>query len=588
MDDRICFQKNKNFFLWIALMVIYSILPAHLSGQATVSRMGSTTYMKNLKDDHANLTGNTNSLYDTRNNLTGNPASMKDGKIILKDAKNAIYKTLLPHQAQKSATDSFYFSIGERHAVSYNLHESGEQIVMPDGGSLYRMGFTSPGALFMDISYRHFQLEEKAELYVCNPQNGMVFGPYTSENVSDSQEFSTDIVKGDSIVILCYEPANSQGKSRIEPRCVVAGTKGFFNSDESATCLINTACEEAEAYRDIIRSVVLIYMDGYLCSGNLINNTAQDGTPYILSAAHCIEELSTSHSGSWKFFFNIEAYQCNGNDGPSPYDYGLQTRTGCQVVAKGTKSDFLLLKLNQSIPSSYNAYYCGWDRRNQAPTKGLVGIHHPHGDFKKFSQTSQTPTTNNCSSIGYDRMAFWYFYWEKGVCEQGSSGSGLFNAETKRLIGTLTAINNVGCTTNLRSRLNWYGKLSYHWFANNENSQKEQLRPWLDPTGSNALYIDGSYQPSATSVPEAEKTSRIDVFPNPATDKIQIRIPENTEFLETLENGIGEICIYTANGAKIRQIQCNSQNCEIEISHLAKGVYFIEIPGYGHAKFIKL
>ena len=168
MDDRICFQKNKNFFLWIALMVIYSILPAHLSGQATVSRMGSTTYMKNLKDDHANLTGNTNSLYDTRNNLTGNPASMKDGKIILKDAKNAIYKTLLPHQAQKSATDSFYFSIGERHAVSYNLHESGEQIVMPDGGSLYRMGFTSPGALFMDISYRHFQLEEKAELYVLN------------------------------------------------------------------------------------------------------------------------------------------------------------------------------------------------------------------------------------------------------------------------------------------------------------------------------------------------------------------------------------------------------------------------------------
>lgn len=510
--------------------------------------------------------------------MQGVIAQTPDANTLLNIAISTDYKTLLPQQSQKSATDSFFLSVGDRFFVSYKLCEDGRETILPDGGKVYSMGFTAPNALFMDISYNHFQLADGGAVFICNPQNGVIKGPYTSKNTTDSLGFSTDILKGDSIVLHYYEPAQKSRNAKIELRCIVAGTKGFFNSEASAACLINTACEEAEAYRDIIQSVVLIYMDGYLCSGNLINNTAHDGTPYILTAAHCMEDIYAPQTGSWKFFFNIEAYKCNENNGPSIYDMDLQVMTGCKVIARGANSDFLLLKLNQEIPLSYHAYYCGWDRRNQAPGKGVVGIHHPHGDYKKFCKTTQTPTTQNCSSIGYDRMAFWYFYWEQGICEQGSSGSGLFNAETARLIGTLTAINNVGCSTNLRSRLNWYGKLSYHWFANNEISPDGQLRPWLDPVGSNALYIDGSYRPS-NSIKQIDNKNVIQLFPNPSTDWIQVQFPDNKS---------RELIIYSADGRKIKHLWFSVATAEIFVGDLAKGLYIVKVQDCGYSKFIKL
>ena len=185
-------------------------------------------------------------------------------------------------------------------------------------------------------------------------------------------------------------------------------------------------------------------------------------------------------------------------------------------------------------------------------------------------------------------MAFWYFYWEKGGCAPGSSGSGLFNAETKRLIGTLTAINDVGCATDLRSRLNWYGKLSYHWFANNENASQEQLRPWLDPTGSNLLYMDGSYRP-ANRVKETESSQTVQVYPNPATSQLRIQWP-------TAESG--EIILYATDGTRVKHLRQVSFSDEICIADLPQGLYFITLiadktadsghhPLQGHAKFVK-
>jgi hypothetical protein len=47
-----------------------------------------------------------------------------------------------------------------------------------------------------------------------------------------------------------------------------------------------------------------------------------------------------------------------------------------------TGSDFLLVELEDEIPSGWNPYFNGWNAENIAASGG-VSIHHPSGDSKK-------------------------------------------------------------------------------------------------------------------------------------------------------------------------------------------------------------
>ena len=480
----------------------------------------------------------------------------------------------LPH-----TYDEFYYCVGDRYASRLSLTRDGEKQVLPDGSTVYRLGFRAEKAVFMDLSFERFHLPEGGYAYLYNPQTGEQLGPYLPENIQDSLGFSTGLLEGDRVVLLCHLPAGTDSAADVRLHCVIAGQKAFFNTDETPPCLINTACSEADPYRDIVQSVVLLYMEGYLCSGTLVNNSAQDATPYILSAAHCMENIGNPHYGSWKFYFNIASRSCtSNNDGPQLYDRDLQVLTGCQLVAKGNNSDFMLLKLNQKIPESFRAYFSGWDRRNSPPQKGVAGIHHPMGDYKKISLSSQVPTTDDCESIGYPRQAFWTFFWTQGMAFQGSSGSGLFNRESKRLIGTLTAINNVGCTTSVDRRLNWYGKLSYHWFANNEDNEKEQLRPWLDPTRSGVLYLDGAYLRQTAVKEAAGRRPQCSLHPNPASDCI---------LLKSGGNDIRQAELLTAGGALIRRMQLTEEETRLRVDDLPQGIYLLRVSGPQYVRCLK-
>ena len=45
---------------------------------------------------------------------------------------------------------------------------------------------------------------------------------------------------------------------------------------------------------------------------SLVNNTAEDGTPYFLTANHCL-----GNPNSWVYYFNHESSTCGGNTGPT-------------------------------------------------------------------------------------------------------------------------------------------------------------------------------------------------------------------------------------------------------------------------------
>src|SRR5690606_33774993 len=109
--------------------------------------------------------------------------------------------------------------------------------------------------------------------------------------------------------------------------------------------------------------------------GALINNVNEDGTPYFLTANHCLGNGTTT----WIFYFNYNSPQCSPNqDGPLN-----QSIAGCTLLASKPGSDMALLELSSTPPSNYNVYYSGWDRSGNFPTS-QVGIHHPSGDVKKI------------------------------------------------------------------------------------------------------------------------------------------------------------------------------------------------------------
>ena len=111
-----------------------------------------------------------------------------------------------------------------------------------------------------------------------------------------------------------------------------------------------------------------------LCTGSMVNNTAQDLTPYFLTANHCL-----GGNDSWIFMFNYESSGCQNQNGLTN-----MTVSGSTLLANSATSDFALLELNESIPEDYNVFFSGWDVTGNTPNIPVC-IHHPSGDIKKIT-----------------------------------------------------------------------------------------------------------------------------------------------------------------------------------------------------------
>jgi hypothetical protein len=70
------------------------------------------------------------------------------------------------------------------------------------------------------------------------------------------------------------------------------------------------------------------------CSGALINNTLNDGKPYVLTANHCYSDPT-----NWIFRFNWQSADCN-NPAASPT---FQSLSGAVLRSRRTPSDFCLV-----------------------------------------------------------------------------------------------------------------------------------------------------------------------------------------------------------------------------------------------------
>jgi hypothetical protein len=206
-----------------------------------------------------------------------------------------------------------------------------------------------------------------------------------------------------------------------------------------------------------------------------LNNTQNDGTPYFLTANHCLG----GNVGNWVFYFNHESTNCNGSTGPTN-----QSISGAEVVASSSSSDFALLLLDDTPPASFNAQYAGWDATDAETVENACCIHHPSGDVKKISFEEDAPYHDFQSGA----QVWWVDNWELAVTEGGSSGSPLFD-QNHRIIGQLYGGASACNGSNGNGLFDYYGRFGVAWDTG--SSASSRLRDWLDPENTGTLIMNG-------------------------------------------------------------------------------------------------
>lgn len=405
-----------------------------------------------------------------------------DDVIVLPKVDNEQLRQGSMDEPQQTGLKSLHFA--QPFDVSLNLTNSGQWY---DAGPLkvWQLTIRSTGAYSLNVIFGKFHLPGEARLFVIGAKSGIVKGAYTSENNSSSKVLAVEPVAGDELLIQYEEPAGVAFPGELDISRISHDFMGVGTADDhrplglSGSCNVNVNCDMANGTESIRDAVCRIIIEGKeICTGTLVSNTSNDGTPYMLTAYHCIN--SERQANLSVFLFNYESPTCKSIDGDVSHSL-----SGSSLKAAFDSLDFALLRLTNTIPYAFRPYMAGWNRKNQAPSSSKT-INHPVGDIKKIATDKDIAATSSYSS-DYRANSFWKILrWDTGVTESGSSGGPLFD-QNNLLVGTLTG----GAATCSVPTNDYFSKFALAWETRKETSK--QLKPWLDPSGTNATTLAGRY-----------------------------------------------------------------------------------------------
>ncbi|MDR2145632.1 MAG: hypothetical protein LBE91_04120 [Tannerella sp.] len=190
---------------------------------------------------------------------------------------------------------------GFKHAVNYNLDNSGEWTVMPAGDKIWRLVISCKGALSINLLYDKFYLPEGAKFWIYSNDRKHSIGAFTSLNNNgdrnDIQGFATGLVYGDQVTLEYWLPKEVKEVGIISIAYVVHGYRYVLlpnaielGYDESLPCQVNINCSEGANWQNEKNAVALILVNGNRwCTGSLVNNTSGDCRPLLLTASHCLD-----------------------------------------------------------------------------------------------------------------------------------------------------------------------------------------------------------------------------------------------------------------------------------------------------------
>lgn len=374
-------------------------------------------------------------------------------------------------EAMQAGGEKGPYRFGFNHTVDLDMANSGVWNTLEDGTRLWRVGLECPEAFSINFVFGDYVVPEGARVFVYNT-TGDHLGAFTAASAGGAHAMGVMQLAGDHITIEYQEPAAvaGQGHLRITQvthayRDVMGLMKGL---GDSGSCNNNVICPEGDPWRNEIASVAMITVGGSgLCTGTLLNNCAQDGTPYFLTANHCTQGENVN---TWVFRFKWESPTCTPTaNGPTN-----KTVSGATLLLNNAGSDVALLRLNSAPPADYAVYYAGWDGSGAMPSEQTC-IHHPSGDIKKISFDHDAAGQGS-----FGGAQCWHILgWDDGTTEPGSSGSGLWDQD-HHIIGQLFG-GQAQCSNNVND---YFGRFDVSY---------PLLEDWLGSCST----LDG-YDPNAT------------------------------------------------------------------------------------------
>ena len=458
---------------------------------------------------------------------------------------------------------------------------------------IWQVRIISPGAYSLGLVFNTYRLARGVRVFVYDPQLREVKGAFTSLNNKPSGVLPVGHLTGDELIVEIQVPLDQDGYGELEIESVshayldLKNLSGRADCDPgtfgcSQRCMIDVNCAEGDQWQTEKRSVVRIFTTTQYCTGVLVNNTGRDGTPFILTAEHCLNR--SYYTERSVFLFNYESSSCFGDDGPKNMSIA-----GSDLVAVGDSIDFSLVKLSADIPVDYDPYFAGWDL-NTPQYSSTVTIHHPWGDVKKITIDANAPfIPSKPGDVPYTDLEDYHYFsywwikrWDLGSTEGGSSGSPLFNQDG-RVIGLLSggmarcgdsigfdAENDRAIYDNTFNYDDYYTQLNYAWDYSPLSTAS--LKPWLDPMNSGVTSITG-YAPSGTGpIPESGAGS-FTLYPNPAGERLFLSsdTPWNSRVRYRILNMTGSLVM--------SGLLDPGDQAAVDLSNLEPGIYLIHLSG---------
>ena len=237
------------------------------------------------------------------------------------------------------------------------------------------------------------------------------------------------------------------------------------NIGDSLSCELDANCyADLVAERNAVARMVYVKSGGsYLCTGTLLNDRESTGTPYFISANHCISTQTVASTLQTNWFFRSAtcgSLSVNANK--------ANRYSGATLLYASASTDTSFMRLNDTPPAG--VAFAGWTSTPVSVGTAVSSLHHPAGDLLKYSNGSITGfencnvgggSTYTCTNGTAASSSHYAMRLNQGITEGGSSGSGIFSGGS--LVGVLSGGNSATCSA--VTKTNDYGRFDVSYAA---------------------------------------------------------------------------------------------------------------------------
>jgi len=380
---------------------------------------------------------------------------------------------MVPAASAKAESSEKAADWGRVHAL--NPGQTAWKSQTSDQGFQHYLGITLSQAKALIPVLSGFFPKPSERLWLVSNQSH--YGPFGSEFSNSRGDFAVPPLAGDSLCLI-WESANPEPPTALLSHLWYESPTDKSGFGSSGPCNIDAECVSPNPLKDAL--VLMLSPSGARrCTGTLLNNTAQDGSPLVLTARHC------NTTADAVFVFDYYSPSCGGPDAAL-----LRSIQGGSRLASNPNADAELWKLDRNPLPQWKPFWAGWDRADSLPGNGYYGLHHPSGDVLKHS-TAETNGLGRSTYLGAVSGTGSYVRvnsWAAGTTEPGSSGSPLIRMGTHTVVGQLRG-GYAACANKLED---YYGGLFAAW---NHSDTAQSLGYWLDPAQLGNAILAGGYYP---------------------------------------------------------------------------------------------